>query len=161
MAQPPVDPIDQPDPGAVPPATWRQEIRGASGITFLVGLWLILSPFVLTYSSGDPALQQVVVGTAIAIIAWFRTASPRLKSWLSWANAALGAWLLVSASWFAESSTAALNEGVTGGFVLVLAVLSGSATDSARRAGEGGGVPGPRDRAGYQDPSAPAEPKGP
>ncbi len=127
------DPLAEPDPASVPRATWRSEIKGASGVNLLAGIWLAISPAVLAYRSVDPVWTQVVAGGAIAALALLRVTGGAWKSWMSWANASLGAGIVVVAAWLADSLAARWNGIVSGALVLVLAALSASATESAKR----------------------------
>lgn len=126
------DRLAQPDPASVPRATWRSEIKGASGANLVAGIWLAISPLVLAYRTVDPIWTQVIVGGAIVALALLRVTSGAWKSWMSWANASFGAGVVVVAVWLADSMAARWNGILTGALVLVLAVLSASATDAAR-----------------------------
>ncbi len=127
------DPLSRTDPASVPRATWRSEIRGASGANALAGIWLIVSPFVLAYRSTDPVWTQLTVGAVITGLALVRTTRGLWKAWMSWANAVFGAGVFVLSAWVADSTPARWNGIVAGAFVAVVAVLSASATESARR----------------------------
>ncbi len=126
------DPLRQPDPASVPRATWRSEIKGASGVNLIAGIWLAVSPFVIAYRAADPVLTQVIVGGAIAVLALLRVTSGAAKSWMSWANASFGAAICVVAVLLADSTAARWNGVAMGALVLVLAALSASATESAK-----------------------------
>lgn len=105
----------------------------ASAVTFLAGVWLVLSPFVLDYA---PAAQGVgaywndlVVGSAIAVLALVRAVSPRDVPWFSVVNVALGAWLIVAPMVldYAEgvSRTIAIsNDMIVGALIVIMAGLS-------------------------------------
>lgn len=105
----------------------------ASALTFLAGVWLVLSPFALDYA---PAAQGVgaywndlVVGSAIAVLALVRAVSPRNVPWFSVVNVALGAWLIAApmALDYAEgvSRTIAIsNDMLVGAFIVIMAGLS-------------------------------------
>jgi hypothetical protein len=127
----PRDPLRARDPRAIPSATWRSEIRGASGANVLAGLWLVISPLLLGYAPDDPVAHDMAIGAAIALLAAVRIAVAIWRPVLSWINAALGLWLLAATLWLAESATAAWNEGLVGAVVVVLAALSAAATDAA------------------------------
>ena len=127
------DALAQSDPASVPRATWRTEIKGASGVNLVAGLWLVLSPFVLAYRTADPVSIQVGVGGAVAILALLRATTALGKSWMSWANAAFGLGIAAVAVFLGDSVTARWNAIVAGALILVLAILSASATDSAKR----------------------------
>lgn len=138
-----------PEPG-VPPEPpgggWREEVGLASGLNLLAGLWLIVAPFVLNYSSADPVWNDVVFGGAIALIALLRIGGLYRESWLSWLNVAFGAWIFISAFWLDDSSTAAWNDIILGAIVVVLGMLSAGASESVNAVGDrmrrGGGEPG-------------------
>lgn len=125
--------LDRLDPAAVPRATIRQEILGAGGVVLLAGAWLIVSPYVLAYDGRDAAWNPTLVGILILLLALARVTFAAWVSWISWINVALGAWLLGTSAWLAESSAARWNEAVVGALVIVLALLGGGATDAARR----------------------------
>ena len=125
--------LDRRDPAAVPRATWRQEIMGAGALMLLVGGWLIVSPYVLAYEPADAAWSPTLAGIMIVLFTSARVTFAIWQSWFSWLNAALGAGLVLSALWLAESATARGNEAVGGAIVVVLALLSGGASDQARR----------------------------
>jgi hypothetical protein len=81
----------------------------------LVGIWLILSPFLLPYSSADPAWRDVLLGAVIATLALLRITTLLWESWMSWINVALGAFLIISTFWLAESDAATWNGALAGG----------------------------------------------
>ena len=128
-----VDPLDQPDPASVPRASWRSEIKGASGVNLIAGIWLAMSPFVLAYRTTDPVWTQVAAGAVVALLALVRITRGAWESWMSWANAALSAGICLLAIVVADSAAAHWNGIAAGAIVLVLAALSASATESAKR----------------------------
>ncbi len=125
--------IDQTDPFAVPVATRRREIKGSATIVALCGAWLLVSPIVLPYETGDAVWNPVLAGVAIMLLALVRVTVGIWHSWISWLNAILGAWIIASAFWLADSPAASWNQAAVGGAIIVLALLSGGATDAARR----------------------------
>jgi hypothetical protein len=114
------------------------QVRWASGVNVLAGLWMIISPFVLGYSNLSGALwSDVIVGIAIAVVAAIRAGGAVDQPWLSWVNALLGAWLIVS-PWvlgFADSANALWNNVIIGVIVLVLGAWSGFASRSGTGTG--------------------------
>jgi hypothetical protein len=62
----------------------------------LLGLSLIVAPFVLDYSGGDPYRNDIVFGAIVAVIALVRVAGAYKASWLSYLNGLIGVWLLAS-----------------------------------------------------------------
>lgn len=137
--EPPVDPTrgrytGPPGPGG----NWRDEVMGASGVNVLAGIWLIIAPWVLGYTGGDPRWNDVIFGIIVAVFAFTRLAGGWYESWLSWINAAIGVWLFVAAWTIDSSSTASVNDIILGVIVFVLAIWSASATDALRARRRGG-----------------------
>ncbi len=124
--------IDETDPFAVPPVTRRHEIEGSTTLAALLAAWLLASPFVLPYEAGDDVVVPVLTATAILLLAILRLTSGIRRSWISWLNAVMGAWLMTTAFWLSDSAAATWNHAVVGAAITVLAVLSGGATDAAR-----------------------------
>lgn len=58
------------------------QVKGASGLNDLLGLWMVLSPWALDFSTADDAVwNATVVGGSIALLAVIRMLSPlRLPS---------------------------------------------------------------------------------
>jgi hypothetical protein len=91
---------------------------------FVLGVWLIISPWVFQYPTAIPAWNAWVVGAVIAVAA--AAALMAFHEWEEWVNTALGAWLVVS-PWilgFSELTTALLNQIVIGLLVGALAIWS-------------------------------------
>ncbi len=76
----------------------NQQSRIPSGLNILFSLWLIISPFLLAYSglSTLAMWDAIIVGVIVLILAAIREANPMNASFLSWINALLGLWLLIS-----------------------------------------------------------------
>jgi hypothetical protein len=107
------------------------QVKVASGLNFLVGIWLIISPWVYgsIYRVGS-AWNNIIVGIIIAIFAAIRFFSPRSAVGLSWINALLGIWMIIS-PWiygYANNSARLWNSVIFGIIVLILALWSASAT---------------------------------
>jgi hypothetical protein len=98
-------------------------------VNVVLGLWLIVSPWVLGYAvQTTPAWNAYVLGVVIAVAAVAALVS--FHAWEEWVNVALGAWLVVS-PWilgFAASTTALWNQIVVGIIVGGLALWSAMAT---------------------------------
>lgn len=97
------------------------EIRTTSIINILAGIWLVIAPFVLTYSSHVNMWQEVVFGSAVTIFALARLLVPSV-TWPSWTNVLIGLWFVI-APWTFSGTTAAArwNEVVIG---IIVAFLS-------------------------------------
>ncbi len=76
----------------------HQQQRIPSGLNILFSIWLIVSPFLLGFAamSGTAMWDAIIVGVIVLILAIIREASPEGATWLSWVNAILGIWLVIS-----------------------------------------------------------------
>jgi hypothetical protein len=126
-------------PAAGSAAGWRSTVMVASGLNVLAGIWLIIAPFVLGYSGGDPYWNDIVFGATGGLIALARVAGAYRASWLSWLNALIGVWIFVSAFWLDATGTAKTNDIILGAIVFVLAIASATASDEGVAA-EGRGL---------------------
>ncbi len=95
----------------------ENQVKVASGISFLFGLWLIISPFLLGFStlSMTAMWDAVIIGIIVAILSAIRFFNPMSSSALSWINALLGLWMIVSPFILALSGTM----GVMWDFIIV------------------------------------------
>jgi hypothetical protein len=105
------------------PAAW------ASWINMLLGIWLIVSPWVLNYSntSTNATWNSVILGIAVLVLAWLGgTMSSAVPCW--W-NVVLGIWMVLSPYIlrFDRMQTAAVNAYALGVVVAVLALVAGLA----------------------------------
>jgi SPW repeat len=112
---------------------WRSDVVGASGLNIIAGIWLIISPWVLDFQSGDSYWNPIVFGAIVGAIALIRAGGAYRAPWLSWINGLIGIWLFVSGWWLASSSAAQWNDWVMGVAVFVLAMISATASESFRR----------------------------
>ena len=111
---------------------YAAQARSASAANVLLGIWLIVSPWVFGYSAAGGAAiwNSVVAGALIVILAANRVGSPHTGSGLSWTNFLLGLWTIAS-PWiyvYERQSSALWDNVVLGAAVAVLAIWSGSAT---------------------------------
>lgn len=113
------------------------QLRTASGLNILTGLWLLFAPWVLGYAAVESAMfNSVVIGIAIAVLAIFRVATPLQYESISWGNFILGIWLVLAPSMlgFGEITVAMWNHVVVGFLVLILAAWSAVSTRNMTRA---------------------------
>ena len=116
---------------------WRTGVSVAGILGLVAGAWLITSPFVLDYVSGDSRLNAMIVGAIVALVALIRIGFWRAE-WLSLVNVAAGVWLFGSGFWLATSPSATWNSWLLGLAVVVLALLSIDATEEGRMEGSSG-----------------------
>ena len=90
--------------------------------SWLLGIWLLLSPWILLYEPDAPALRNAVV-VAILVLAVEVVELSIFRTWEEWLNVLLGAWLIVS-PWVLgiASRAASVNFVVVGALVLALAL---------------------------------------
>lgn len=97
------------------------------GPVFLLGLYCAVSPWILHYTTSQPALvpHNLIVGIAIGLLALGFTAAPARMYGLSGAMCALGVWMIVS-PWIVGTSPDAgviWNNVVVGALTLALGVM--------------------------------------
>jgi hypothetical protein len=75
----------------------RASYTGLSGLNLLIGIWLIISTFVVTAFSGLGAMRgnNVLFGFLIVIFSLVRLSRTTGPAW-SWWNLIFGLWLIVS-----------------------------------------------------------------
>lgn len=100
----------------------------------VLGVWLVLSPWILAYTGATTAAWNAwIVGVVIAVAAF--AALIAFHEWEEWVNAALAAWLIIS-PWvlgFTVVTAAMWNQIIVGLLVAALAIWS---LVSARSTGE-------------------------
>ena len=117
-------------------STDTSQVKVASGLNFLAGIWIVISAWVYgaVYTSGS-AWNSIIVGIVIAAFAAIRFFSPRSAVGLSWINALLGIWMIIS-PWvygYASTNTPRMwNSVIFGIIVLILGVWSAAATRGTR-----------------------------
>lgn len=108
------------------------------GPVFLLGLYCAVSPWILHYTTSQPALvpHNLIVGIAIGLLALGFTAAPSRMYGLSGAMCALGVWMIVS-PWIVGTNPDAgviWNNIVIGALTLVLGIMcAGTASRSTSR----------------------------
>jgi hypothetical protein len=115
----------------------RGQVATASGLDILAGIWLLISPFVLAFSRVTGAMaNDVVLGIVIGVLAAIRFFGAYRQTWLSWINALLGVWVLIS-PWvvgYSFNHVALTINVVLGIIVIILACWSALATDTTSTA---------------------------
>jgi len=115
----------------------RQYIRvgssttaGVSWINIVLGIWVIISPFVVQFTRFPAAMwNNVIVGIVIAILAIIRTSVPGQTGW-SWVNVILGIWMIISPFALGAMTTGILWNNVILGIVIAL-IATGAASSRA------------------------------
>ena len=106
--------------------------------SWILGIWLVLSPWMFFYDQETRAMENAVVIGAIILIAEVVELSI-FRDWEEWINVAAGAWLVVSPWVLGVASVAARwNFVIVGSLVVILALYelremrSGSTRASSR-----------------------------
>ena len=90
-------------------------------LSWILGIWLLLSPWALMFDSETTAMRNAVLVGALIIAAEVFELSV-FRDWEEWINVALGAWLIVSPWTLGIVSAAAkANSIIVGALVLGLA----------------------------------------
>jgi hypothetical protein len=108
------------------PRSTRQADTGVSVINLLIGIWLIISPFVVMAFSQfqNVRANNVIIGILVGLVALFRASSTARAQW-SWANVILGVWLIISPFVLGVSSNVtAMWHNVIAGIVVALLAWS-------------------------------------
>jgi len=112
-----------------PPRQWED------WASWLLGFWLLLSPWILQFEDQAAAMQNSVILGFVLILAEVVTLSA-FQVWEEWINVALGAWLLVS-PWVLRGvgPAAATDFVVVGLLVIALAAYEMWQVGNARERG--------------------------
>ena len=113
---------------------WRPDVAATSGLTFILGLWLVLTPVVLDYGPGDAAWNPFVCGALVALLALSQTLGRAIPRWPSAAIMAVAAWFYISGFWLAESALASWNSWSAGALIFFLATVGLAARVGRRTA---------------------------
>lgn len=104
--------------------TDREEVtqaRSISGINFILSIWLIISPWILNYSSSAAKWNQVIFGIVVLILSAVRYLVPA-QSWASWLNGLAGLWMIIAPFILSYSrSVSYWNEIIVGAVIAILA----------------------------------------
>lgn len=95
--------------------------RKFSGTNMLLGAWLVISPYLLNYTSSAARWTQITFGVFVLLLAAIRFFAPRFE-WASWFVGLCGIWLIIAPFLLQFPMTAAYwNEVITGIIIASLA----------------------------------------
>jgi hypothetical protein len=95
---------------------------GSSWVNIVLGIWVIISPFILGFQSPNAVWSNVVAGVLVGILALLRW-SMHQPGW-SWLNLILGIWLFISPFVFFLSGAAMWNNVILGIIIAALALTN-------------------------------------
>ena len=113
----------------------NEQVKLPSGLNILLSIWLIAAPFLLGYAgvSAVAMWNAIIVGVIVLILAGIRLGNPASAPGLSWVNALLGIWLIISPFLLGTSNVAAVmwNDILVGIGFAVFGTWSALATQAA------------------------------
>ncbi|MEU6556575.1 SPW repeat protein [Streptomyces sp. NPDC046915] len=113
-----------------------RDVALVDGPVFLLGLYCAVSPWILHYTTSQPALaaHNLIMGIAIGLLALGFTTAPARMYGLSWAMCAMGVWMII-APWIVGSGPdtgVIVNNVVIGALAVILGMMcAGTAAKSA------------------------------
>ncbi len=108
----------------------NQDVKVLSWIDIILGTWLIVAPFVLTYPSMVAVWNSIIVGALVIILAGIHAANPTRAPGLNWITAILGVWVIAAPFVLHMASTTSTrwNDIVIGAAIVVFSVWSALTT---------------------------------
>src|ERR1044072_7002158 len=106
---------------------------GSSWVNILLGIWVLISPFVLTFALPRAIWNNVITGIVVGILALIRLSVPNQTGW-SWINALLAIWLIISPFVLGFAHGNALWNNVILGIIVAAFALSNTASREERLA---------------------------
>ncbi len=103
---------------------------GSSWVNILLGIWVIISPFVLAFHSPKGVWSNVITGVIVGILALVRW-SMHQTGW-SWLNIILAVWLVISPFVLFLGNAAMWNNVILGIIIAALALSNSYSKESAQ-----------------------------
>ena len=123
----------EPRTGREAPSPARDDATTASGLNLFAGIWLVIAPWVLGYSSVASRWNDVACGGAVILLAAARVSAPARRAWLSFVSVAIGIWLIVASFALSSYGTEWANDIILGAIVALLGLWSSAAGAEASR----------------------------
>lgn len=108
----------------------QSQTRLASSLSLLVGVWVLISPLVVTVS-GVAFASLIIVGILMILAAMIQLFLENAVP--SWVNAVLAAWLLLSAFVFAVGAGAMVSQIIAAVVAFIIAYWDGVEVDEMRQ----------------------------
>lgn len=104
----------------------NMDVRSASLLNVILGAWLIISPFILNYTSSAARWDQVIIGIAVVVLAGIRTFMPSQR-WLSSLVGLAGLWAIIAPFILSyDRSVAYWNQIIIGAVIALVAFVNSS-----------------------------------
>lgn len=107
------------------------QVKLASGLNVLAGIWEIIAPFLLGYAAAaTPTTNAIIIGLVVAVLAAIRYFGAYQAAWLSWICAILGIWLIIApfALGYSGIAAATTNDIIVGIIIAALGTWSALAS---------------------------------
>lgn len=113
--------------------THSAQVRTASGLNFLAGIYLLISAWIAGANTGNH-VNGIIAGIVVAVLAATRF-SGAAGPWASWIDAIIGVWLVLSPWIYHYAGTGMQwNSIVVGIIMIVLGAWSAMAGDTSEPA---------------------------
>jgi hypothetical protein len=115
---------------------------GVAWINLAAGLWLVASPWIYGFAgtAGRTALNSIIVGIVIAVVAAVRLIGGTRAAEIGWINVILGAWMIASPFVYAYTGdTARTANSIVVGIIVAIVALAGAPAETAAGYGYGAG----------------------
>ena len=100
----------------------RSSRHGSGWVNIVLGIWVIVSPFVLAFHSPKAVWSNVITGIVVGILAIIRWSTHQM-GW-SWLNLILGIWLVISPFVLFASGAAMWNNVILGIIIAAFALTN-------------------------------------
>src|SRR5262249_903591 len=113
--------------GCVMVANLRETPSTVSGLSFVAGLWLFMSGYLMTTAPGNVMTNNIITGALVIVLAAIRFLGAPRAAWLSWLTALVGLWTLISpwALRFSAWGRPTANNVIVGIVIAALGCLGG------------------------------------
>lgn len=113
--------------------TAEPSANAISWVNIILGIWVLISPFVLAFTFPRSIWNNVATGIVVGILAIIRLSTREQPGW-SWVNVVLGIWLIISPFVLAFATGAALWNNVILGIIIAAIALSSASSRVPRPA---------------------------
>jgi hypothetical protein len=101
-------------------------MKNASWVNILIGIWLIVAPWVIGYSVGSARAEDVLLGIAISLVALWSLSVTASATTPGWVNLILGIWVAIAPwaiGYSALAGRAATNAVIMGILVIIFSAM--------------------------------------
>jgi hypothetical protein len=101
-------------------------------VNIILGIWVLISPFVLSLILPRMIWNNVVIGIVVGILAIIRANARNHPGW-SWLNVILGIWLIISPFVFGLVTGAGMWNNIVLGIIIAALALGNASARMSRR----------------------------